>query len=158
MFAYGIDFSQSGNKYLLANMVPAVGIDPSGSSGTGLVILSVVQYVNSTQCQAGGYASTCPNNGQLVFLRQIIVGNAAIHASVYGTPVVDATGTVQPGSPSTSGYLNAGSALVQNFPNITLSTGTTGQQYAYISEVYARSPALVWFLPGSNWVNDVAFF
>jgi hypothetical protein len=158
MFAYGIDFSQSGNKFLLASMVPAVDLDPDGSGGTGVVILSVVQYVNTTQCKAGGYASTCPNNGQLVFIRQIIVGDPSIHASAYGTPTTDSTGTVQPGGPSSSGYLNATNALVQGFPNITLSTGNTGQQYAYISEVYARSRGLVWFLPGSNWVNDVAFF
>jgi hypothetical protein len=158
MFAYGIDFSQSGNKYLLANIAPAVNLDPAGAGGTGVVILSVVQYVTTAQCQAGGYSSTCPNNSQLVFVRQIVVGNPAIHASAYGTPTTDSTGTVAPGTPSTAGYLNAGNALVQGFPNITLSSGSSGQQYAYICEVYARSSALTWFSPGSSWINDRAFF
>jgi hypothetical protein len=158
MFAYGIDFSQSGNKYLLANMAPALNLDPTGAGGTGVVILSQVQYVNTTQCQAGGYTSTCPNNNQLVFIRQIIVGKSSLRASVYGTPTTDSTGTVPSGSPSTSGYLNQTSALVQGFPNISLSSSGSGQQYAYICEVYAQSQGLTWFLPGTNWVNDQSFF
>jgi len=158
MFAYGIDFSQSGNKYLLANMAPALNIDPSGAGGSGVVILSTVQYVTTTQCQAGGYSNTCPNNGELVFIRQIVIGNPAIRVSAYGTPTTDSTGTVVPGSPSSNGYLNQTNALVQGFPNITLSAGTSGQQYAYICEVYAHSPGLNWFASANNWVSDRSFF
>ena len=158
MFAYGIDFSQTGNKYLLASMAPALNIDPTGAGGSGVVILSEVQYVTTAQCQAGGYSNTCPNNGQLVFIRQIIIGNSAIRASAFGTPPVDSTGTVVQGSPSTNGYLNEASALVTGYPNITLSSGTSGQQYGYICEVYATSAGLNWFARSNNWVSDQSFF
>jgi hypothetical protein len=158
MFAYGIDFSQSGNQYLLAGTAPSLNIDPTGAAGTGVAIFSTVQYVTAAQCSAGGYSNTCPNNGQLVFIRQIIVGNAAIHVSAYGTPTTDSTGTVAAGSPLSNGYLNQASALVHGFPNITLSAGTSGQQYAYICEIYARSPGLTWFSPANNWVSERSFF
>lgn len=158
MFAYGIDFSQSGNQYLLADTAPALNIDPTGVAGSGVVIFSVVQYVTTAQCQGGGYTSTCPNNGDLVFIRQLVVGNPSLHASAFGTPTTDYYGNVLQGNQTTSGYLNASNALVQNYPNITLSSTTSGQQYGYICEVYTSSPGLNWFTSGTSWVSDQSFF
>jgi hypothetical protein len=158
MYAYGIDFSQSSNQYLLASFAPALHVDPSGQGGAGVVILSTVNYIGTADCQAGGYASTCPNYGQLVFTNRIVVGNPAIHTSAFGTPSTNSNGSVSPGSPTTTGYLNASNALVTGFPSISLSSGTTGQQFAYISEMYSRSSTLNWFLPGTPWVNAKAFF
>jgi len=159
MFAYGIDFSQSSNQYLLASFAPSLNVDPSGAGGSSVVILSTVRYVSQADCQAGGYSSTCPNYNQLVFISQTVVGKASIHTSAFGTPVTNAsTGLVQPGSPSTSGYLNAASALVVGFPTISLATGTTGQQFAYIAEMYSKSSTLNWFLPSAVWVDSQSFF
>lgn len=158
MYAYGINFAQTANKYLLASIAPSVNLDPTGAAGSGIAIFSTVQYVTDTQCQAGGYSTTCPNSGQLVFIRQVIVGNSALHASAFGTPITNSNGDVVPGSPSVAGYLNSASALVSGFPNITLSSGTAGQQYAYICEVYAPYTGLMWWLPGSNWISDTSFF
>lgn len=158
MYAYGIDFSQTSNQYLLASFAPSLNIDPTGAGGTSVVILFTANYIDTAECQAGGYASTCPNVGQIVFTSQVIVGNANLHTSAYGTPTTNSSGVVLPGSPSTSGYLNQPSALVKNFPNISLSTGTTGQQYAYISEMYSQSTSMNLFLPGTGWVSSVSFF
>jgi hypothetical protein len=158
LYAYGINFTQSPNQYLLASLAPNLGVDPTGVGGSSVVILSTVNYIGTADCQAGGYSSTCPNYGTVVFTSQVIVGNQSLHSSAYGTPSTDSLGNVAAGSPSTSGYLNASSAVVQNFPGITLSTGTTGQQYAYISEMYSKASGLRWFFPGTDWVNAVSFF
>lgn len=158
MYAYGIDFSQSSNQYLLATFAPNLKIDPSGQGGSSVVILSTVNYVSTADCQAGGYASTCPNQGQLVFTNQTVIGKRSLHVSAFGTPTTDSNGSVEAGSPTTSGYLNASSALVTGFPSITLSTGASGQRYAYISEMYSKTSVLNWFLSGSPWVNATAFF
>ena len=162
LYAYGVNFSQSSNQYLLAGLAPGLNIDPTGQGGSSVVILSTVNYIDLAECQAGGYTSTCPNYEQIVFTNQLVVGNSSLHASYYGTPATDSTGTgnVTMGSPSTSGYLNQSSAVVRNFPSISLSTGSTGQQYAYISEMYTQSSGLNWFFPGSGytWVTAASFF
>ena len=160
MYAYGISFSQTSNQYLLASFAPSLNVDPTGQRGTSVVILSTVNYISAVECQAGGYASTCPNFGQIVFTNRVVIGNPAIHTSAFGTPTTDSTGTgnVPQGSPSTPGYLNQSSAVVTGFPGIALSTGSTGQQYAYISEMYSQSQGPNWFLPTSPWVNAASFF
>ena len=158
MYAYGINFSQSSNEYLLASFSPMLHIDPTGAGGSSIVILSTVQYVDRAQCVAGGYTSTCPNMNQLVFTNQQVIGNINLHASTFGAPTTDSYGNVAAGSPTTSGYLNQASALVNNYPSITLSSGSTGQQYGYIAELYSQDLALQWFLPGSGWVSSISYF
>ena len=160
MYAYGISFSQTSNQYLLASFAPNLKVDPTGQGGSSVVILSTVNYIDAVECQAGGYASTCPNFGQIVFTNRVVIGNPALHTSSFGTPTTDSTGTgnVIPGTPSTPGYLNQSNAVVVGFPGISLSTGSTGQQYAYISEMYSRSQSLNWFLRPSSWVNAASFF
>jgi TadE-like protein len=160
MYAYGISFSQSSNQYLLASFAPNLNIDPTAQGGSSVVILSTVNYISTVECQAGGYASTCPNYGQIVFTNRVVIGNPAIHTSAFGTPTTDSTGTgnVTAGSPSTSGYLNQANAVVTGFPGISLSTGATGQQYAYISEMYSQTPSLNWFMRSSPGINSISFF
>ena len=160
MYAYGISFSQTSNQYLLASFAPNLQVDPTGQGGTSVVILSTVNYIDAAECQAGGYASTCPNYGQIVFTNRVVIGNPAIHTSAFGTPTTDSTGTgnVPQGGPSTPGYLNQANAIVIGFPGISLSTGSTGQQNAFISEMYSQSQSLNWFLRSSPWVNAASFF
>jgi hypothetical protein len=159
MYAYGIDFAQSSNRYLLASFAPALRIDPTGAGGTSVVVLSTVDLIGTAECQAGGYSSTCPNYNKLVFTNQVVIGNAALHASAFGSPSTNSsTGNVPMGGTSSAGYLNQASAQVTNFPNITLSSGTTGQQYAYIAEMYSKATGLNWFFPGTSWVMADSFF
>jgi hypothetical protein len=160
MHAYGIDFSQSSNKYLLVSLAPGLGIDPKGSGGNGEVILSTIGYVDDAQCMAGGYASgsDCPNYKQYVFTRQFVVGKT-LRTSSFGTPKTNITdansGNVQRGDKGgTPGYLNDGSALVKAFP-IAFSSG---QQLAYTSEMFVQSSVFSWFLPGPAWVTSASFF
>jgi hypothetical protein len=162
MYAYGISFSQTSNQYLLASLAPSLNVDPTARGGTSVVILSTVNYIDQAECQSGGYSSTCPNFGLTVFTNQVVVGNPSLRVSAFGTPITDSSGTgnVPQGSPATSGYLNQSSAVVKNFPGLTLSTGSTGQQYAYISEMYSQSAGMNLFLPGTGtaWVIATSFF
>jgi hypothetical protein len=160
MHAYGIDFSQSSNKYLLVSLAPGLGVDPTGLSGNGEVILSTIGYVDNAQCMAGGYASgsDCPNYRKYVFTRQFVVGKT-LKTSSFGTPNANITnassGNVQRGDNNgTLGYLNDGSALVTAFP-IAFSSG---QQLAYTSEMFVQSSVFNWFLPGPAWVMSASFF
>jgi hypothetical protein len=160
LYAYGISFAQNSNQYLLASFAPNLNVDPTGQGGTSVVILSTVNYINLAECQAGGYSSSCPNFGKIVFTNRVVVGNASLHSSAFGTPTTDSSGTgsVPMGGPSTAGYLNQSNDVVQSFPNISLSTGSSGQQAAYISEMYSQSSSLNWFLPSGPWVTGVSFF
>jgi hypothetical protein len=161
MYAYGINFSQTSNRYLLASFGPNLKVDAAGVGGTSVVILSTVKYIDVLGCQAGGYVSTCPNIGQIVFTNRVVVGNPSIHTSAFGTPTTDSTGTgnVPQGTPGTHGYLDLSNALVTATPfPISLATGSTGQQTAFISEMYSQSQSLNWFLRASSWVNAVSFF
>ena len=160
MYAYGIDFSQTSNEYLLASLAPGLGIDPTRSGGNGEVILSTVSYIDTAQCQAGGYTnmSGCANYQKYVFTRQFVVGKA-LKTSSFGTPaarITDATsGKVQSGNNSgTAGYLNDSSAVVSAFP-IALASS---QQYAYASEMFVQSSAFNWLFTGPGWVTSASFF
>lgn len=147
MYSFGVDFSQIGYKNLLASLAQGLSIDPTGTGGRGVVILSTVTYVDATQCQAGGYPVTCPNRGQIVFTRRIVVGKSSLHSSAFGTPnasLIDSAGNIRAGNNTgTSGYLNDSSTIANGFSGV-LSL-TSGQQYAYISELFVQSSDYDWW-------------
>ena len=153
-------FAEFESDICSASFSPNLNVDPTGQGGTSVVILSTVNYIDLAECQAGGYSSTCPNYGNIVFTNRLVVGNADLHASMFGTPTTDSSGTgnVPMGGPATNGYLNQANDVVGSFPNISLSTGSTGQQTAYVSEMYSQSSSLSWFLPSGPWVSGVSFF
>jgi hypothetical protein len=135
MYAYGVDFSQTGNQNLLIQV--AQGINMTTTGGNGVVILSTVTYVASTDCTAAGYqanTTSCPNMNQTVFIRRIVIGNSSLTSSAYGTPnssILNSDGTI-----STANYLTDPSAQAANFSSlITLASG----QYAYMAEMYVSS-------------------
>lgn len=144
MYASGIDFSQSSYKSLLVDL--AIGLNMTSTSGNGVVVLSTVMYVDANACTAGGYTSTasCPNYSDIVFTRQIIVGNSSLHASNLGTPnsaEMDSSGNV-----SVSGYLSDPKNVVTGFSNII---PLTSGQFAFVSEMFVQSPDLTfwWQMP-----------
>ncbi len=144
MYAYGVDFSQAGNQNLL--MMVAQGLNMSTSGGNGVVILSTVAFIGPNDCAAGGYSSSnCPNLNKYVITRRILVGNATVHSSDFGTPnssLMDSTGTVTSGTPSQPGYLNDSSTVAGSFSSVmTLSSG----QFAYMGETFVKSPDYNWW-------------
>ena len=80
MFARGVDFSTgtgAANRSILTALAPR--LSDSTDQGTGLVILSSVQFIGPTMC------TNCANLNHAVFTGQTAIGNAALGSSVLGT-------------------------------------------------------------------------
>lgn len=145
MYAYGVDFSQTSSQNMLVQI--AQGLNMTVSGGNGVVILSTVAYVGSTDCIAGGYPSgSCPNLGQTVFTNQIVIGNATIHGSAFGNPssLVDSRGNI-----SAANYTTSPAAVANNFSGVILLTASG--QYAYMAETFVVSPDFNFFKGNTYW-------
>lgn len=96
MYARGTDFSQPGNQTILATVGSNVGLSTTAGSGTAVVILSTVTYVDKALCASAGKVdssgnpSGCTNYQQWVFTQRITIGKSSIRSSIFGSP----TGTV----------------------------------------------------------------
>ena len=95
MYARGVDFSQIGNKTILATIGGGVGLSTTNGSGNAVVILSSIAYVDKATClsdgltvDAGGNPIGCTNLGKWVFTQRLVIGKSSIHASNFGSPVV----------------------------------------------------------------------
>ncbi|MDQ6663337.1 MAG: hypothetical protein M3Z23_02975 [Acidobacteriota bacterium] len=148
MFAYGVDFSQTGNQNLLIRLTN--GLNFSTSGGNGVVIFSTVSAIGALQCTAAGYqadTTNCPNLNQIVFTRRIVVGNSSARASNFGTPgsgTVDGNGYIL-----ASDYLTNISERATGFSTLLpLAAG----QIAYLTETYLASPDIDWtnFMTGTG--------
>lgn len=155
MYSYGVDFSQSAYQNLLISLAP--GLNMTATGGSGVVILSTVTYIDSNDCIAGGYLATtssCANLNQTVFTRRVVVGNAGLHTSAFGTPSsgdMDSSGNI-----SSAGYLNNSNDRAVGFSGlIPLSSG----QFSYMSEMYEQSPNLSWWsYLGTAWADARSIF
>jgi hypothetical protein len=94
MYARGLDFSQPGNKSILATLGSNVGLRTTPGTGTAVLILSALTYVDTNACASvgavDGYGeptSACTNYGKWVFTQRVVIGNSAIRASNYGSPL-----------------------------------------------------------------------
>jgi hypothetical protein len=159
MYSKGVDFTQTKPQQLLASLAAGLNFDITGSAGNTVIIFSTVTYVDTAQCQAGGYSSTCPNYQKTVFTRRIAVGRSSLHTSTYGTPkatLMDSTGLIGSGNNSgQKGYLNDPTAVTTGFPTLLSS----GQQYAYIAETYFLSSDPNWWsFLGSPKVSATSIF
>lgn len=140
MFMRYVDFTLPQNKALIVRIASGLGMTANG--GNGVVILSQVMYVGDAECATGGYTpGTCPNYHQTVFVKRVVVGNASIYSSQFGTPN---SGLLQSdGSISYTNYLTQASCRANNFGSVlSLLAG----EYAFISEAFFLTPDLD--LPG----------
>jgi len=93
MYARGVDFSDSGNKTILASLGNNIGLSATAGQGKAVVILSALTYVDKNTCAGGGAVdkngnpSGCTNFGKWVFTQRLSVGNASIRTSNYGSPI-----------------------------------------------------------------------
>lgn len=139
MFARGVDFSTSAtglvNRGILFQLAPA--LRNTTTSGTAVMILSSVEYLNST--------TTCPNpcsnRYHVVVTQQIILGNPALKASAFrtvpaGSMSLDGSGKVN--DPEGDGAVQADGVLTY----LTM----VDADVAYISETYFSSADLA--IPG----------
>jgi hypothetical protein len=133
MFARGVDFS--GSTYGLLNQAIVFQMAPrlqdTSASGTAVLILSAVEYLNSTTtCPTG-----CTNLGYVVFTKQITLGKAALRASSFGTvpaASLNADGSVK--NPTTDASARATGVLTY----LAMSDGDV----AYVSETFFSSTDL----------------
>lgn len=94
MYARGLNFSQPGNKTILADLGSEIGLRTDGT-GNAVLILSTVTYVDKGLCQSagksldpGGNPIDCNNWKTWVFTERVVVGNSAIRTSNLGSPLL----------------------------------------------------------------------
>jgi hypothetical protein len=113
-----------------------MGMTETGGDGT--VILTQILRIGAAQC-VPPYPNTaaCPNFNRNVITRRVIIGNATLTTSTFGTPaagIVASDGTI-----SASNYLANATARADAFDALmTLGDGET----AFISEAYFLTPYL----------------
>ncbi|MEO8594770.1 MAG: TadE family protein [Candidatus Solibacter sp.] len=93
MYARGVDFSQPGNKSTLATLGADMGLKTDGT-GTAVLILTAVTYIDKGMCQgagksldAGGNPIDCPNYLHWVFTQRLMIGNSTYRTSNLGSPL-----------------------------------------------------------------------
>jgi len=93
MYARGSDFSQPGYQTLLAGLASDIGLSTTAGSGSAVVILSQVLYVDKGICASDGKVDGsgnplgCTNYGQWVFTQRLVIGNSALRSSTFGSPI-----------------------------------------------------------------------
>ena len=153
MYARGLDFSQPGNKTILASLGTTLGLSTTAGSGSALVILSALTYVDKAACAAAGAVdsngnpSGCTNFGKWVFTQRLQIGNTSVRTSNIGSPLtsgptgvtVDAT----TGRISISDYVTK-SGAVATFNSINPYSSVNGNvsglpsgQMLYVAEAAA---------------------
>jgi hypothetical protein len=128
MYARGVDFAVSSNAAILTQLAGGLNLSSGGKS---VVILSTMLKVGTGDCTG------CANLGKLVFVRQITIGNPALHSSAYGRPTVDSNDNV-------TNYLTSSSAVATGFDPTVMALNAS--ETVYVAESFYRSSELD--LPG----------
>jgi hypothetical protein len=136
MFMRYVDFTLSGNRDMLVRL--ANGMNMSTSGGNGVVIMTQIQMIGTTECAAGGLSTgACPNYNRPVVIKRMIVGNTTLYTTTFGNPtpsLIQSDGTI-----TTTNYLNDTSVRADAFSAVmTLNAG----EYAYVSEAYFKTPEI----------------
>ena len=155
LFFDGVDLSTTGNQKIVGRLGWGMGLasDASGTintAGKGVVILTQVIHVGTNECLAAGYTTnaSCPNFDQLVIEKRIVVGNATLRASNFGSPglsLLQADGSIRP-----LDYCTDASVLVPAGSAPTLLNLAQGQ-FSFDVESYFTLPELAGFLGSSSY-------
>ncbi|MGA2724746.1 MAG: hypothetical protein ABSG79_20340 [Bryobacteraceae bacterium] len=155
MYARGLDFSQPGNQTILANVGSTLGLSTTLGSGSAVVILSKLTYVDDAACTAAGAVdshgnpSGCTNLGKWVFTQRLEIGNSSVRTSNIGSPLTSGPTGVTVESPSgnisLSDYVTKAGA-VATFNSINPYSDVNGNvsglpsgQMLYIAEAAATA-------------------
>jgi hypothetical protein len=174
MYARGVDFSQPGNKTVLATIGSNVNLSTTAGQGSAVIILSTITYVDRALCASAGKVDAagnplgCTNYTKWVFTQRINIGQTSIRPSTFGSPVT--TG----GSPvtvnATTGAIsladqaaNAGDVAsfavgINPYANVSgVVSGLPSGQVIYVAEAASSGLALPPFVP-SGVVYSYAMF
>jgi len=92
MYARNVDFSQTGNQSILGNIGSTLGLSTTPDTGSAVVILSALTYVDKNLCASAkavdqnGNPSGCTNYTKWVFTQQLVIGNSRVRQSNIGSP------------------------------------------------------------------------
>jgi hypothetical protein len=164
MYARGVDFSQPGNKTILATVGSSVNLSSTNGQGSAVVILSTIAYVDKAFCASAGKVDAagnplgCTNYRNWVFTQRITIGQSSIRASSFGSPVT--TGATPVTVNSTTGAIslndqatNAGdvatfSVGINPYAAVNGSvSGLPSGEVIYVSEAASSGLALPPFVP-----------
>jgi hypothetical protein len=155
MYARGLDFSQPGNQTILANVGSTLGLSSTAGSGSAVVILSALTYVDDAACTAAGAVDGngnpkgCTNLGKWVFTQRLEIGNSSVRTSSVGSPLTSGpTGVTvnsTTGRISLSDYVTKAGA-VATFSSINPYSSVNGNvsglpsgQVLYVAEAAATA-------------------
>ena len=175
MYARGLDFSQAGNKTVLANVGKTLGLSTTKDTGSAVVILSALTYVDDATCVAAGAAdaqghanSNCTNFGQWVFAQRLTIGNTGVRSGNIGSPVTatDQTGWVTvdatSGRITTADYAKKTGARaifsgVNPYSNVNGTvSGLPSGQMLYVAEAAAKAFSMPPFIgPSATYSYDL---
>jgi hypothetical protein len=171
MFARNVDFTVLGNQQVLSGIAGSLGLTATGGvvgtsgSGTAVVILSMVRYVDVSACTLAGKVdshgnpSGCTNYTKWVFSERLVIGNNALWSSNLGTPaasIVASDGTISITNQVTN---TTDVAAITGFNpwNSTTNTGLPSGQWVYVAEGCAKGFRMAPFSLGTNTYSQIYF-
>jgi Flp pilus assembly protein TadG len=156
MYVDGVDFTLAGNKAIAVQLAQGSGMTANG--GDGVVIFSRISTVYQADCDAALVA--CNNLGVAVITQRVVVGNAALRASDFGTPtaaLLDSLGNI-----SSNVYLTNSDSTVRatGFTPLLTTAGMTQQRgdATWVAESYFAYPGLNLFFSSSPGVYSRFLF
>lgn len=165
MFARYIDFTLVGNQQVLSTIAGTLGLSTTAGSGTAVVILSTVRYVDVSACSQAGKVDShgnplgCTNYQKWVFSKRLVIGNNTMRSSNLGTP--DSSIIASDGSISITNQVTKTSDVATitgiNAWNSTNGTGLPSGQLIYAAEASATGFHMPPFSMGSNTYAQVYF-
>jgi hypothetical protein len=151
MYGLGVDFSQTGAQSIAAKLAQDFSLNTT--TGNAVFILSKVQKISSTDCNADTTVP-CNNLGYPVFTHRLVLGNASLRASQFGTPPAAYIGA--------NGLITANKYL--QYDTVRASTSGSGDfnaalnlaagEYTSMVEGYFRQPDLNFLTPGFAQANQ----
>ncbi len=141
MYVRNVDFSIPANQDIVVRL--AQGLNMTRTAGNGVVTLSRVLFVGPNECAGAGLTlAQCVNVNQPVFTQRIVIGNATLRPSDFGTPPSNLIGSN--GNIAALDYLTNPAARTNGFSNLL---ALQPMENAFVSEAYFISPE--WDFPGA---------
>ena len=138
MFMRYVDFSTTQNRALIVRIARGLGMTDNGGNGT--VTLTQIMWAGAGQC-IPLYANTasCPNFNRHVIIKRIVIGNAALTSSAFGTPASGIIGI--DGNITVANYLSNSTARADAFDAV-MNPDLGDGEFAFVAEAYFITPEL----------------
>jgi hypothetical protein len=160
LYVKGQDLTSLGTQRLLSTVASGLDLEVGSTAGaggntagSGLIVVSIVEYVGTTSC------SSCTNVGHYVFQDRFFIGNTTLQ--VGGTTATSVVGNVNTSAQWSSttgavtGYLTDAHAQIPNSLTGLFPTGVTDSQTIYIVECFFSDQTSKGFAPGQFTAPDI---